>query len=126
MINNFRCIEVFMTIRVAVGSNDGKYVNQHFGHAQKFLIFDINGKEDYEYVETRNNIPSCNEGDHTTGSLESTLNILKDVDIVLVSQIGPGASQYLLNNGIQPFIMPGFIDEELNKIAKNLSDKKQE
>ncbi len=30
-----------MTIRVAVGSSDGKYVNQHFGHAQKFLIFDI-------------------------------------------------------------------------------------
>jgi predicted Fe-Mo cluster-binding NifX family protein len=115
-----------MRIRVAVGSNDGKYINQHFGHAQKFLIFDINEKENYEYVETRNNIPSCNEGDHTSGSLESTINILKDVDIVLVSQIGPGASQYLLNNRIQPVIMPGFIDEKLDKISKNLIDKKQE
>ncbi len=115
-----------MTIRVAVGSNDGKYINQHFGHAQKFLIFDINRKENYKYVETRNNTPSCNEGDHTSGSLESTINILKDADIVLVSQIGPGASQYLLNNGIQPFITPGFIDEELYKIAKNVIHKKQE
>ena len=96
-----------MTIRVAFGSSDGKYINQHFGHSQKFLIFDIHEEINYEYIETRNNLPSCNEGDHTSGSLESTLNILKDVDIVLVSQIGPGASQYLLNNGIKPFIMPG-------------------
>ena len=98
-----------MTIRVAVGSSDGKYINQHFGHSQKFLIFDIEEEINYEYIETRNNLPSCNEGDHTSGSLESTLNILKDVDIVLISQIGPGASQYLLNNGIKPFIMPGIL-----------------
>ncbi len=57
----------------------------------------------------------------SSGSLESTINILKDVDIVLVSQIGPGASQYLLNNGIKPFIMQGFIDEELNKLAQKTS-----
>ena len=37
-------LEVFMTIRVAVGSSDGKYINQHFGHSQKFLIFDIEKK----------------------------------------------------------------------------------
>ena len=114
-----------MKIRVAVGSSDGKYINQHFGHAQKFLIFDIEAIN-YEYIETRSNLPSCNEGDHTSGSLESTLNILKDVDIVLVSQIGPGASQYLLDNGIKPFIMPGFIDEELTKLAKNLTHKEVE
>jgi nitrogen fixation protein NifX len=117
---------VFMTIRVAVGSSDGKYINQHFGHSQKFLIFDIEEKINYEYIETRNNLPSSNEGDHTSGSLESTLNILKDVDIVLISQIGPGASQYLLNNGIKPFIMPGFIDEELTKLAQNLRHKEVE
>ena len=35
----------------------------------------------------------------STGNLEATFNIIKDVDLVLVSQIGPGASQFLAFKG---------------------------
>ena len=31
-----------MPLRVAVASSDGKFINQHFGHAEQFLIFDAN------------------------------------------------------------------------------------
>ena len=109
-----------MSLRVAVASNDGKVINQHFGHAQEFLIFDLNDDGTFEFVETRENIPTCNGGDHSISALDSTLDIIKDTKIVLVSQIGPGASQYLISNGIQPFMMPTYIDEALEKLAVNL------
>lgn len=48
-----------MFLRVAVASTDGKYVNDHFGRAKQFLIFDINGSE-YQFLELRQNTPSCN------------------------------------------------------------------
>jgi predicted Fe-Mo cluster-binding NifX family protein len=106
-----------LSIKVAVGSNDGKYINQHFGHADLFLIFDINDEGEYKYIETRKNVPSCSGGEHSIGDLEATFNIIKDMDFVLVSQIGPGASQFLLRNGVEPLMMPGFIEDELKKLV---------
>jgi nitrogen fixation protein NifX len=109
-----------LTVKVAVASSDGKYINQHFGHADLFLIFLINTDGVYKYIETRKNVPSCTVGGHSAGALEGTLDIIGDVDIVLVSQIGPGASEFLLSNGIQPLEMPGFIDEQLKKLQNSL------
>jgi nitrogen fixation protein NifX len=117
-------IRCSMSLRVAVASSDGKYINQHFGHAKLFIIFDLDDEGRFEFVETRENVPSCSGGDHSLGGLESTINILRDVDIVLISQIGPGATQSLLSNNIQPYIMPGFIDEKLKKLSDALCIKK--
>jgi nitrogen fixation protein NifX len=115
-----------MSIKVAVASNDGKFINQHFGHAQEFLIFDLNEDGTFEFVETRENVPTCNGGDHSVSALDSTLDIIKDTSIVLVSQIGPGASQFLLSNGIQPFMIPTYIDEALEKLAARIVKLKEE
>ncbi|WP_279384159.1 NifB/NifX family molybdenum-iron cluster-binding protein [Geotalea toluenoxydans] len=30
---------------IAVASKDGKEINQHFGHAERFLIYDVAGNE---------------------------------------------------------------------------------
>jgi predicted Fe-Mo cluster-binding NifX family protein len=43
-----------------------------------------------------------------------------------VSQIGPGASQFLLSNGIQPFMIPTYIDEALEKLADRIVKLKEE
>lgn len=109
-----------MAVRVAVASSDGKFINQHFGHAQQFLIFEIDDEGKYEFIELRENVPTCSGGDHTSGALESTLDIIKDTQIVLISQIGPGASQFLLLNGIQPYMIPTFIEEALDKLSARL------
>lgn len=109
-----------MGIRVAVASSDGKVINQHFGHAQQFLIFDFDKNGNYEYVETRKNEPSCSGGDHTSDALECTLDVIKDTKIVLASQIGPGASQFLISKGIQTLMMPLFIDDALAKLGKQI------
>ena len=115
-----------MTIKVAVASNDGKFINQHFGHAQTFLIFELNEDGTFEFIETRKNVPTCNGGDHSASALDSTLDIIKDTSIVLVSQIGPGASQFLLSNGIQPFMIPTYIDEALEKLATRIMKLKED
>jgi len=93
-----------MVLKVAVASSDGKFINQHFGHAEQFLIFDIDDEGKYEYVELRKNEPTCSGGNHTAGSMKDAVSVLDEVKVVLVAQIGPGASQNLLMNGIQSFL----------------------
>ncbi len=44
--------EYIMSYKVAVASSDGKFVNQHFGMAQQFLIFEIDDDE-YKFMELR-------------------------------------------------------------------------
>lgn len=110
-----------MSLRVAVASSDSKFINQHFGHAEQFLIFDIDDKGKFEYVELRKNEPTCSGGDHTPNAMEKTLNLLNGVDIVLVAQIGPGASHNLSLNGIKPIIDPSFINDALSRlVSKNI------
>jgi len=111
-----------MSKRVAVASNDGKYINQHFGHATQFLIFDLEMDGNFKFIEIRRNSPTCHGGEHVSGVLENTYKILRDVDMVMVSQIGPGASQFLLSKNIQPLMTPGFIEDELKKLIIKLSE----
>lgn len=79
-----------MPIKVAVASSDGKIVNQHFGKAQKFLIFEINNNSEYEFIELRQTVPRCGEDPDIK---YGTINLISDCDILLVSQIGPGARE---------------------------------
>ena len=107
-----------MSYKIAIASSDGKFVNQHFGTTQQFLVVELEDDGSYKFLETRKNKPACGVEGHDS-SIYDSIDLISDCDGVLVSQIGPGASQYLLNNGIQPLIMPGFIDEILDKISKN-------
>jgi nitrogen fixation protein NifX len=104
-----------MSYRVAVASTDGKYVNEHFGRAKQFLIFELDDNG-YQFMELRQNKPSCNvEQSEESGHLK-TVQLLEDCKAILVARIGPGAEQYLLQNGIKPLIIPDFIDEALQQI----------
>lgn len=115
-----------MALRVAVASSDGKFINQHFGHAEQFLIFDIDDEGKYEYLELRKNAPTCSGGNHTAGSMKDAVGVLDGVKVVLVAQIGPGASQNLLMNGIQSFSVPSYIDEALEKLGASYTKKLQD
>ena len=108
-----------ISIRVAVASNDGKYVNQHFGHAQQFLIFDVDPDGAYEFLELRKNVPSCNGGESNESERMKTLKIIKDCDAVIVSRIGQGAADFLVSHGIKPYIMPDFIDNAIEKLTRD-------
>lgn len=110
-----------MTVRIAVASTDGKYVNEHFGRAKQFLIFDV-GAEDWRFVELRQNTPSCGferaEETAPGHGHQGTVALLHDCRAVLVARIGPGAEQVLLSHGIRAYTIPDFIDEAIKKFSE--------
>ncbi len=116
---------ILISARVAIASSDGKFVNQHFGRAQQFLIVDINDDGSYEFLEIRENTPSCHVEGHDS-SIEDTLDLISDCDGVLVSQVGPGAADKLIERGIQPIIIPMLIDEAIKKVYSLMQEKDDE
>jgi predicted Fe-Mo cluster-binding NifX family protein len=109
-----------MTARVAVASTDGKVINQHFGHADRFHIFDIDDSG-FRYVESRSAVPFCAGGSHesrTDGEVLDLLTALRDCRAVLVSRIGGGAVDMLDANGIDSIEAKGEIEDVLRKISE--------
>ncbi len=106
-----------MSFKVAVASSDGKYVNQHFGVVQQFLIFEIDDEGEYKFLELRKNIPACEVGGHTDEAMARSVELISDCDAVLASQIGPGAVNALAARGIEAYVAPTFIDQALKELA---------
>lgn len=106
-----------MPYKVAVASSDGKVINEHFGRSQQFLIFEITDDDKWSFVELRENIPPCGQGEHNENDMQRTVNLLSDCKKVLVSRIGLGAEQALKLKGITAYTIPDFIDDALNKLV---------
>lgn len=107
-----------MSYKVAFASSDGKVVNQHFGKAKNFHIVEVN-KGGYKFVESRENIPSCSNFQHSTDGLINSINVIKDCKAVFVSQIGPGARRTVESNNIQAIEAPYFIEDILDKLLNS-------
>ncbi|HWR42655.1 NifB/NifX family molybdenum-iron cluster-binding protein [Sporomusa sp.] len=101
--------------RVAVASTDGISINEHFGRSKEFLIYEVEETGEYKFIERReNNAQSVHDGkDHTT-----TARLLADVEVVLVSQIGPRAEQELRSHGVIALPVSGPIDKALKAYGK--------
>ncbi len=102
-----------MTHLVAIASTDGKVINEHFGRASRFLIFELTANEGFTFSETRASTPVCTAEGHHQAGLEQAVQLLQDCGAVLVSQIGPGAVAFLRQKGISPLIKPNFINDAL-------------
>jgi len=103
-----------MSIRIAVASRDGKFVNEHFGRAERFLIFDLKGK----FLEERVSERVCQNGEHDESSFEKTAKLLSDCKAIVVSKIGYGASSYMESRGFELFEAGMPIDDALFKLRK--------
>ncbi len=104
-------------MRVAVVSSDGKVINQHFGKASRFLIFEV-GDGKIQLIEVRENTPLCGSADngHTDEALDRTISLISDCRAVLCARIGGGAEEELIKNGIRPLEVPFLIHEALKRI----------
>lgn len=112
-----------MSYKIAVASSDGKVVNQHFGRATQFLIFEIeNGA--FNFLELLDANPFCNQGEHDDNRLSSAVDALIECRAVLVSQIGNGAAETLRGRGIDVFDIHTFIEDALKKLI-NYYDKNE-
>lgn len=108
-----------MTYRVAIASTDGIVVNQHFGRADRFHIVEIipeSGK--YQFLQSRTVSPCCQCGDHEISAFDAVLEALHDVQAILVSKVGSGASDYLEQHGMLIYEAPYPIKPLLEKILR--------
>lgn len=102
--------------KVAVASTDGIVINQHFGRADTFYIYEVAETGNYRFLETRIVTPICNGGNHNKEKLCSNIRKFKDCKYILVSRIGMGAANVMEQSGIVPMELPGMIEESIGKL----------
>lgn len=108
-------------MRIAAASSDGKLINQHFGHAKDFYIFEKEADR-FHYLELRSGRPFCNGGEHDNDELADAIDLIEDCSYVLVVQIGNGAELELNKRGIIAKITRGFFNDCLQQFYKELAE----
>lgn len=112
-----------MAYKVAVASSDGKVINQHFGRCKIFIIFEITDNDEWLFLENRHNLPPCGSEDHSEDAMQRTIDLVSDCSIVLVSKIGPAATQKLNALNIKAYMLPVLIPDALDKLIALSKDK---
>lgn len=107
---------------IAVASSDGRFVNDHFGRAKKFDIYEM-FEDDVSYVETREVDPACKDGDHSDDRINLNLDALSDCSYLLVSRIGDGALRLASSRGIEAYEIPGEIPDSIEQMIKYIKIK---
>jgi nitrogen fixation protein NifB len=89
---------------MAVATKGGGIINEHFGHASEFLIYEASGNG-VRFIGHRKTIPYCEGGD-TCGdgesALDKTIRELAGCEVVLCSKVGYEPWGPLEAAGIQP------------------------
>lgn len=109
---------------IAVASSDGIIVNNHFGKAGTFYIYEADEAENIHLVEKRTVPPVCSWGNHDDEKLRENLRILNDCSYLLVSRIGNGAASMAESFGIESYEIPGEIKKSINQLIKYRKVKK--
>jgi len=87
-------------ILVAVATKGGGLVNQHFGHAKEFQIYEVDGKQ-VRFVGHRKIDQYCQGGYGEKAALENIIAAIADCKAVLVAKIGETPKQKLHAIGIE-------------------------
>lgn len=87
-------------ILVAVATKGGGLVNQHFGHAKEFQIYEVGGDE-VRFVSHRKIDQYCQGGYSEEASFEHIMKAIADCKAVLVSKIGNCPQEKLQEAGIK-------------------------
>jgi len=110
-----------MSYRAAFASTDGSYIDQHFGSARFFQVYDI-GDNGYSRVETRKAEAKCRG--NCEGGFDHLLEILKDCDAVFVSKIGQSAAEFMIGRGKRVFEAAGAVEKIIAQLVeKNLLEE---
>jgi predicted Fe-Mo cluster-binding NifX family protein len=116
-----------MPYRIALTSSDGKFVDLHFGHAEKFSILSVDeqtGK--WELLEQRLldqadtiSCPASGSGachGHNDERLNLVIKTISDCQYVLTSKIGPKPQEILKRAGITALESPADINFAVSKL----------
>ncbi len=108
-----------MTVKIAFATSDRKAVNQHFGAAESFAIYEL-GEAETRLIEVAEFIETAMDGHE--GKLAAKVELLGDCAAVYCNAVGASAIQQLLTASIQPMRVEegSLIDELLSGLQKNL------
>ncbi len=91
-------------VLMAVATKGGGVINEHFGHASEFLIYEASS-QGVRFISHRKTIPYCEGGD-TCGdgesALDKTIRELSGCEVVLCSKVGYEPWGPLEAAGMQP------------------------
>ena len=107
---------------IAVASKDGRQIDQHFGHAERFLIFDVAGPEAKLVDEKKVDRYCTYDADHPLRAhvLKAIADALADCRAVVCAQIGQAPQMEMERFGIDTFVADGAIKPTLVELAKLL------
>ncbi len=102
-----------MSLKVAFASSDRKLVDQHFGAAEAFAIYELS-EEEAKLVEVAEFTDSDTAMDGHEGKLASKISLLAGCAAVYCNAVGASAIKQLLAAGIQPMkVEEGAVIDEL-------------
>lgn len=108
--------------RIAVATSDGTTVDQHFGHAEVFRVYEVEAGRITETtsidVREEQEIPLFGPGHRT--KIDSTAEKLKGVDAVISTKYGEPAVEIIRENGIIPIEDTGDVHEALRRAADSI------
>jgi len=107
---------------IAVASKDGKEINLHFGHADRFFIYDVDG-ENVNLMEEKVVERYCSDDpDHQLRKhiLSALADSVKGCRAVVCVQIGQAPQMEMERLGVEVFTAEGPICKTLVELAKIL------
>jgi len=90
-----------MSVKIAFASSDRRQVDQHFGAAESFAIYELSD-DDARLVEVAEFTDTDTAMDGHEGKLAGKIDLLQDCAAVYCNAVGASAIKQLLARGIQP------------------------
>jgi len=108
---------------IAVASKDGKEINQHFGHAERFLIYEVSGGLARLVTEKAVERYCSFDPEHPLRMhvLKAIAEALAGCRAVVTAQMGEHPKAELERLGVEPFMIAGDIEATLVDLEKVLS-----
>ncbi|MFP4333145.1 MAG: nitrogen fixation protein NifX [Campylobacterales bacterium] len=106
-------------MKVAFATKDLENINEHFGWAKQFAIYDVN-KDGYKISE----IVKTDEAiDDEEGKIKNRIEAIKGSSILYCEAIGPTAAAKVIHSKIHPIKVtePKSIDEAAKELVKMLN-----
>jgi predicted Fe-Mo cluster-binding NifX family protein len=105
-------------MRVALVSTDGIHIDEHFGKAETFLIYDVSGSDVVKIAERKSVPLSIGDPDHSFDPerFDRVVQPILDCRKVAMTQIGEVPKEKLREKGIEPVVFQGSIADFLNTL----------
>ncbi len=107
---------------IAVASKDGKEINQHFGHAERFLIYEVNAAA-VTLVDEKKVERYCtyDEAHPLRGHvLRGISSALAGCRAIVCAQIGQAPQEEMAQQGFPVYALQGLIKPALAELVKVL------